>query len=968
MRKQTKSVYLAKIIISALAIAMFCSTALAAMQKSDTEIKPAIELGTPFCDNAILQQQMNVPVWGWSDPGTKVTVEFAGQKKSATAGRDGKWQIKLNPLKASFDPSEMVISGNNGKKVVLKNILVGEVWMASGQSNMQWIASKCDVGRVLQKGIDERVAAGKEKAPVIREAKVTNYFAALHPIEHAEGVWSSDIGNFSAISYAFAYKLFCELQVPVGILNCSFSQTSILAWTPREGFASGKDDYTKAIYKKILETDPATKEHKAAWNKFYQGIEETLKENKAISTKTPGNMSGNRDATWLFNARLNPMIPYAISGCIWNQGYASQGDGLYYYNNLHSMIRGWRQLWNKPELPVYFHQFYTTGMKSGQEDNSPSVSNTSEMRLGTAMARDIPNANMASQIDITGAIHYYNKTITGYRLAYHALKNQYGKDIVADGPFFKSYKVKGNKLIVEFDHAEGGLVVAETGTNSKQIATPTVIENGEDRLSLFYIAGADRVWCKADVKIEGSKVILTSPKVDSPRGVSYASAGVGFQPNLYNRALLPATPFIYFDNKMVTKATWPHDPMKVDGVEPDPSAGGKVYEYRKMPILSTQFRDNAVLQADKPVTIWGSAVHDWGYEADGKAEIRFSFAGIKKTVPVTPGMLQWQVTLPPMKASGEPETLKVAFYIDGELVHERIAENIVIGDVYFVSAPWDKLNLAAVKKDGSIVRVMKRQAKRSMFNKPSPYSVAVSTTPENRFASFWTDAGNDLAGAIGNRIAAKTARPVGIIFMQGQDTVKVDGKSKGVPLDLMHWIKSEYLKDAPSLMEDYKQIASVNPGNRYYEANVKDYISAWKKYWNEYVTEMIETKAVPDGTPWGSYPTLAGSVTTKASQAYNCMVHSFGPASLKGIIFLCSENMFEGSKAANYGSELSALANGLKDHFGGEDTNFFYTIAGKRLSPMAAAPKSIKGKSAGVEVNNWADSAAIGKLIDMAVK
>jgi sialate O-acetylesterase len=204
---------------------------------------------------------------------------------------------------------------------------------------------------------------------------------------------------------------------------------------------------------------------------------------------------------------------------------------------------------------------------------------------------------MASQIDITGAIHYGNKTLPGQRLAFHALKNHYGKDVVTDGPMFKSYEVKGDELTVTLDHADGGIVVAETGTNSKSgLAIPTVIPNGSDQVKLFYLAGEDCVWHPARiVKIDGNKVTVSSPAVKAPRGVSYATGGVGSQPNLYSQAMLPTTPFIQYDNKLVTKETWPDDPMKIAGVVPDPNAGGLLEEYRKMPLCSTQFRKNAVL-------------------------------------------------------------------------------------------------------------------------------------------------------------------------------------------------------------------------------------------------------------------------------------------------------------------------------------------------------------------------------------
>jgi sialate O-acetylesterase len=933
-----------------------------APEKAAEKPIPAIELGAPFADNAILQREMDVPVWGWSKPGTKVTVEFAGQKEEAAAGEDGKWMLKLKPLKANDSPREMVIADNAGNKIVLKNILVGEVWMASGQSNMQLVAGGTSCGAIIKQ------LADKGKLPPIREAKVTNAASSLQPIEHAEGAWSdgSDFTDYSAIAFAFAYDLYKELKIPIGIVNCAFSTTAIQAWTPREGFAGGTDDYTKKLYTEVLEGDPTTPQHKAAWDKYYQELEDTLKENaelakngqpaKAIPRATPGNLNGNRDSCWMYNAKINPVVPYAVRGAIWNQGYASMGEGLVYYNNLHSLIRGWRKVWDKPELPVYFHQFYCP---KGDPD-SLSLSSTAEMRLGTWLARDIPNADMASQIDVTGAVHYTNKAVPGQRLARLALKNQYGKDIVADGPMFKSYKVEGDKLIVEFDFAEGGLVVGETETSTSSKykgplahGDPNVIAGGDDKVTLFYIADKDRVWHKAKMKIDGDKVVLTAPGVSEPRGVAYACNGVASLPNLYNHAMLPMTPFIYYDHKLVTKAAWPDDPIKVAGVTPDPASGGIMAEYRKMPLLSTQFRDNAVFQAGVPVTFWGSAVHDWGYEAKGKAVIKFSFAGIEKTVPVTPGMREWRVTVGPMEASADPKTLKVVFEIDGQVAHEREYKNIVVGDVWYVAAP-DRQKAAASKGDG-MVRVMGRHAKRSTSSHPSRFSVSVSTNPQdNRYASEWENADGGFAGALGQAIAARTGKPVGIIYMDGD------------ALELKQWISYDWLKQAPSLMDDYKQLAGVNPGNPYYDANVRRHIADWKKYWSESVPQMMATKRLMNGAAWGSYPSLSASVTTNAAEAYNVLVHSFGPGSFKGIVFLCGPSMCGKDRGANYGEQLSVLANCWKDWFACPDPYFFYTIPSKTLAAKITQPQGIKGKSTAFEIDGWpgAKSGAKGTATD----
>ena len=918
---------------------------------------PALELATPFADHAVLQRDMKVPVWGWGKPDAKITVKFAGQTKTATVGKDGKWRVDLDPLKASFDPRELTVTSSAGDSVTLKDILVGEVWMATGQSNMQWTTVKSDVSRTLYPLIQKRVEAGEIRQPVVREGKVTDFYAALHPVEHATLEWSKDITGFSAIASAFAHELAIELEVPVGILNGAFSTTQIQAWIPRVGFRDGKDEYTQNLYKQVLQTDPTTPEHKAAWDKFYQSIEDTIAENKKriaagkepleIPTDPPGNLHGNRDSSWLFNARVNPLVPCAIRGAIWNQGYASQGEGLRYYENLHSLIRGWRIVWDRPDLPVYFHQFYRGG--NSASGSAPGFGGTIDMRTATWLAsKDIPNASMASQIDIGGGIHYYNKSTPGIRLALQALKKTYGKDIVADGPMFKKYTVKGDKVIVEFDHADGGLVVGDP--DPKNMAIPKILPNGEAKVNLFYVADADRVWYPATFKIDGDKVIVSSPKVKQPHGVSYAGSGVGFQPNLYNKALLPTTPFVYYDNELVTAESWPDDAIKIDGVEPE--MAGLEYDYRKMPLLSTQFRDDAVLQAGQPVTIWGSAVHPWVYfgakdkRTEGKAVVHFSFGDIKKTIPVTDDMLEWQVTLPAMPAGNKKYTLDVKFTIDGELIHERKAENVVFGDVWYVAVPdgnWE----TPVKKSDQIVRMMQRQAKRDSNNTPSRFSIAVSTTPENRFASYWKPA-EGFAAALGHAIAAKTNNPVGIIFMQ-------TSASKGKPdqTQIKHWIAAEDLNQAPSLMDDYKQLAALRPGNEYYDANARRYMNAWKAYWGKYIPELMATGKVPDARAWGSYPSFAAKVDTTASHVYNVMVHSFTPAALKGIVFIPGPAMVESDQGANYGEQLSALANSWQARFGTDKATFFYGQPSPSLAAKITKPTAIKGPSQAIKIDVW---------------
>ncbi len=991
--KTTTTITRITIGVAAAAALLFSSLTINAAAPAAEPAAPrelAIKLGAPFCDHAILQQGTVVPVWGWSKPGTKVSVEFAGQKNTATAGKDGKWVVELKDLKASFKPAELVINEKGGKKETLKNILVGEVWMASGQSNMQWKARKSSCSK-LAAGL---AAETEGKVAPIREFQVTSVTAQLHPIKKATGAWNNgSYGDYSAIAFAFAHKLYKELNVPIGILNCSWSSTQIEAWVPREGWASAKDDYSKAIGQKCLITDPTTPEHKKAWAAFYKSLEDQITANeilikkgeksKEISAPVPGNMKSNRDAGWLFNGRMSPVVPYAIRGAVWNQGWHNRGGGLSYYDNLHSMIRGWRIVWDMPKLPVYFHQFYCP-----DRTDKPGINSTSEMRLGTWMARDIPNAAMASQIDIGGAIHYSCKAVPGQRLALHALKNQYpsttlraggkAKDIVADGPMFKSSEVKGDKVIVTFDCAAGGLVVADSTFNRSRdkkatgFADPKIIENGEDKVKLFWLAGADRVWHRATFRIKGNEVVVQSDAVKKPLGVSYGSGGIGFQPCLYNKAMLPMTPFIQYDNKMLTSRTCPDEKLKIVDKDADPAAdkapvkAGKVYDYRKMPLLSTQFRDNAVLLADKPVTIWGSTRRygEWqpGPE-EGDCKVHFEFGDIKKTIDVTPDMAEWKVTLPPVKAGPKPYTLKVKFTIDGELAHQRVVTGIVFGDVWYVGAPAGKLKTPKVKPSGQIVRMMANQSKRDGKSGPSRFSVCVSRTPrgmkkngkaDNRYASYWKDA-SGLAAAIGNSISAKTRRPIGIIFMQNKQAAPIK-----------NWIAASFLKDAPSLMADYKTVGSKYRDNPYYLANVRRYMAEWKLYWAEHIPAMIETKAVPDGSTWGNIPSPKPQVgDSKATWTYNVYVHCFTPTALSGVVFLSSESMVADDQGANYGPEMSALANCFKARFNAADIPFIYTIPGKALAPKITQPKGIKGKNVAVKIGDWSD---VSSVIEAATK
>ncbi len=923
-----------------------------------------LRLGAPFADHAVLQQGMQVPVWGWSEPRSRVSVSFANQRKRTRTNADGKWMVQLDPLTASWTPGDMDVSDNRGNSITVHDVLVGEVWLASGQSNMQW-----PVGRTTSRDL---VLEDREDGIIpIREFQVSSVTAQLHPIDKASGVWKNgNYNDYSAVAYAFAHKLYEALDVPVGILNGSFSETSIQAWTPRIGFRDGEDEYTQSIWQRMLETDPSTSEHAAAWERYYRELEHALADNEEriaagrealeVSSDRPGNLNGNRDASWMFNGRIQPLIPYALRGAIWNQGYANMGQGITYYNNLHSLIRGWRLVWQRPDLPVYFHQFYSPG--NHQLALVPTVGGVAEMRLGTLLARDIPYTGMASQIDVQGAIHYNQKAVPAQRLALHALRNQYpdavlpdgrqAVDLVVNGPIFRSYEVHGNEVIVSFDYAEGGLLVATT--DRRGMATPEMIENGEPEVRLFYLAGEDRVWHPAEVEIRGEQAVVTSAAVPDPRGISYATGGVGWNPNLYNSAMLPMTPFMYYDQELVLEKNWPDLPLQIANYEPETDRHGREFEYRRIPLLSTQFRENAVLQSGVPVKIFGGVGVDSWTPAHEEGLITFRFAPeggngndvIEREIPVTVGMEEWYVELPAMEAGTTPYALDVAFLVGDEVVQERNIRGIVFGDVYYVAAPNARFGVGEIAPAEGIVRVMERRAGRDGHVDVSRFSIAVSTQPLNRFAATWEDAGTEgVAAALGHRLAAKSGNPVGVIFMQNNS----DG------IRLSNWIRAQDLQHAPSLEQDYLIVSARYPWGPKYAESVRQYIADFKTFWSQFVPEMIATRAVPDGGNWGWIPSRRSVVEghSMAARSWNVMGASFAPGAFKGLVFLTGPSHVEGEYAANYGTEMSVLANSWRDQFGLQEVPFVYSLPEASLAAGITKPAGIQAPSKLVQISEW---------------
>ena len=430
----------------------------------------------------VLQQGAACPVWGWDDAGTAVTVSFAGQTHTAKAGKDGRWQVSPPAMKASAKGRALTVKGSSTVK--LDDVLVGEVWLCSGQSNMEWPVSRSTNAK-------EEIANAKH--PLIRHIKIPHRPSAKQESDVPSTGWQLSTpkvtGNFTAVGYFFARHLQGELNVPIGLIGSNWGGTRIEPWIPPTGFKSV----------------PALKSIADKLDEFPQ---------------KNGNRINHQSALALYNGMIHPLLPYKIKGALWYQGESNRADGLKYQAKMRALINGWRSVWSDPELPFLFVQL-APFRYGGDAKLLPAIW---QAQLNTLK---IPNTGMAVVTDITtlGNIHPPNKQDVGKRLALWALANTYGKKgIVYSGPLFKSLTIQGGRAIVDFTHAAG-------------------IKARDDKpLTHFELLTAEGQWFPAGAYVHEGKIIVSSKAVRNPIGVRLGWDQLA-EPNLVNGAGLPASPF-----------------------------------------------------------------------------------------------------------------------------------------------------------------------------------------------------------------------------------------------------------------------------------------------------------------------------------------------------------------------------------------------------------------------------------------
>ena len=478
MPRGSPTTMLMKRIISGISLAILAAAVTPAAH-ADVKL-PAI-----FGDHMVVQRGMKVPVWGTADAGEQVTVKVLGQEKSATADDKGNWRVSLDPID-SAEPVELTVAGKNS--VTFKDVLPGEVWLCSGQSNM---------GFQLSRAANAADALKAAERPKVRLFKVGRAIKD-EPQTEMSGKWElctpEKAKSFSAVAYFFGSELQDTLNVPVGLIESDWGGTRAEAWIPRPTFDALKLPY------------------EPAWT------EQWLHPKQDPKAKRPEPARPHEAPACLYNGMIAPFAGYAMRGAVWYQGETNTAYPAEYRRVLASLVTSWRESWGQGDFPLLVVQL--------PNFLGPSRDWATLRDAQAKVGSELPNVGIAVTIDLGDPhnIHPTNKQPVGHRLALIAQKIAYGKDVPFSGPTVKSVQTSGNDIAITFDHVQGGLIA----------------KGGE--LLGFELAGADGKFVPATAKIDGDRVIVSADGVTSPISVRYAWSN-NPKCNLFNGAELPAAPF-----------------------------------------------------------------------------------------------------------------------------------------------------------------------------------------------------------------------------------------------------------------------------------------------------------------------------------------------------------------------------------------------------------------------------------------
>jgi sialate O-acetylesterase len=459
-----------------------------------------VELPKIFGNGMVLQRDLATPVWGWAEAGEEVTVEFGDQKKTATATANGTWSVKLDAQKENSKGQSLKVSGKNS--IAINDVLIGDVWICSGQSNMEWaVRNSLNPEEELKAANYPNIrlfnVPGHTTSPVAKDKLPGGSWQACKP---------DTVAGFSAVGYFFGRRLHKESKVPIGLIGTNWGGTRVEPWTPPVGFRQVPE--LKAIADQVGKFDKTTK----------------------VGGSTP---------TAIYQSMVHPLVPYGVRGAIWYQGESNGNEGESYFHKMQALIKGWRSVWGQGDFPLYFY-FVQLADFQKPNDSAEGGNGWAKLREAQRKSLTIPHTGMAVITDIGNAtdIHPRNKQDVGSRLAQWALRDVHKKDVVPSGPLFKELKIEDGKARVRFDHAADGLRV---GKRKDGLKPTEFVEDG--KLARFAVAGKDKTWHWATAQIDGDSVLVWSKEVPNPVAVRYAYSMNPTGSNLYNSLGLPASPF-----------------------------------------------------------------------------------------------------------------------------------------------------------------------------------------------------------------------------------------------------------------------------------------------------------------------------------------------------------------------------------------------------------------------------------------
>jgi len=486
----------------------------------------ALQPAPLFQDGAVLQRDRPVPVWGTAKPEAVVTVAFGDASVTATTGADGRWRAELPPQTTNAEGSLLKISTAENS-IKIKDVLVGEVWLASGQSNMGW--------QIRQSRKEDQQAASAGPVPGLRLFQVPQKLS-YDPLDTVDAKWvpatPETAPTLTAVGYFFGRHLVEQLGVPVGIINSSWGGSRIEPWWDEHGL-DGIEELADLRKNRRART-PGFPEFRRPLRAYAEVMGKWSSEAVAAidagrdappQPEPPKRLSlGHGGETGTYQAMIHPLAPYALRGIIWYQGESNRGDGMMYFHKKRALIQGWRARFENPDAPFLFVQL--APFQYGQDDPEQLP----KLWVAQQKCLEIPNTGMAVTLDIGDVkdIHPGNKSEVGRRLALWALADSYGKsDIVKSGPLYAGHGVAAGAVEIRFDHIGGGLATRDGNPPSH-----------------FEVAGADGPFhpASADISADGSSIKLSSPQVASPRQARFAWNKTA-EPNLMNKEGLPAAAF-----------------------------------------------------------------------------------------------------------------------------------------------------------------------------------------------------------------------------------------------------------------------------------------------------------------------------------------------------------------------------------------------------------------------------------------